>query len=344
MRTKSKWIAGCGILAVVLLGCAAQLDTGGGDDGDRVRGTGEGKTPGMAGPTLSVEGTTPVDGVLTSVADAGALPRASAGEDAVDAARMGTGEDCNSNGVPDDCDLTCVNTCGLQYPDACGRSSDCNTNGVPDECELGDNDCNTNGIPDECDPDSDSDGVPDACDNCPKDANADQTDLDNDGLGDACDNCDLYNPEQEDCQPNGVGDVCDIAYGTSKDCNTNSIPDECDIGAGTSEDCNANSVPDECESDSDGDGLIDDCDSCPNSDLRETVIIHECETGVANLMLGDDGCSMTDLIGQCEVGIRNHGDYVSCVAHLTNGWKEAGVISGREKGAIQRCAAHADVP
>jgi hypothetical protein len=30
---------------------------------------------------------------------------------------------------------------------------------------------------------------------------------------------------------------------------------------------------------------------------------------------------------------------VSCVSHLTNDWKAAGLISGEEKGAIQRCVA-----
>jgi hypothetical protein len=33
----------------------------------------------------------------------------------------------------------------------------------------------------------------------------------------------------------------------------------------TSQDCNINDVPDECETDSDGDGVPDDCDACPNT-------------------------------------------------------------------------------
>jgi hypothetical protein len=32
------------------------------------------------------------------------------------------------------------------------------------------------------------------------------------------------------------------------------------------------------------------------------------------------------------------------VAHLTNDLKKDGFISGREKGAIQSCAAQADIP
>ncbi len=45
-------------------------------------------------------------------------------------------DDCNSNGIADECDLENES------------SSDCGGNGVPDECEP---DCNLNGIPDDCD-------------------------------------------------------------------------------------------------------------------------------------------------------------------------------------------------
>ncbi|MCA9254237.1 MAG: hypothetical protein KDA33_01310 [Phycisphaerales bacterium] len=52
--------------------------------------------------------------------------------------------DCNTNGVPDVCDIQL------------GDSVDCNGNGVPDACELAaqtSRDCNGNGQPDECEPD-----------------------------------------------------------------------------------------------------------------------------------------------------------------------------------------------
>ncbi len=51
--------------------------------------------------------------------------------------------DCNSNGVPDVCDIVH------------GPSIDCNANGVPDECDISSGtseDTNTNGVPDECQP------------------------------------------------------------------------------------------------------------------------------------------------------------------------------------------------
>ena len=87
--------------------------------------------------------------------------------------------DCNENGVPDDCDIT---TGGLQ---------DCNANGIPDECEATSvTDCNGNGVPDACDitsgtsTDCDENGVPDEC----------QPDCNNNGIADACD---FFTPDPE---------------------------------------------------------------------------------------------------------------------------------------------------
>jgi len=95
--------------------------------------------------------------------------------------------------------------------------------------------------------------------------------------------------------------------------------------------------------DSDGDGIPDDEDACPDSDLAETIVIDGCDSGVENMLFGD-GCTMADLIAECADGASNHGDFVSCVAHLTNEWKRAGLITGQEKGAIQSCAAQSNIP
>ena len=63
-----------------------------------------------------------------------------------------------------------------------------------------------------------------------------------DGVGDECDNCPAdYNPEQSDCDGDGVGDLCAISSGISQDENGNGIPDECE-GCGS------------CPTDSDGSG------------------------------------------------------------------------------------------
>ena len=45
------------------------------------------------------------------------------------------------------------------------------------------------------------------------------------------------------------------------DCNGNGVGDGQDLAQGTSSDCNGNLVPDDCEPDSDGDQIIDDCES-----------------------------------------------------------------------------------
>lgn len=95
--------------------------------------------------------------------------------------------------------------------------------------------------------------------------------------------------------------------------------------------------------DLDGDGIADDDDACPASHLAATVVIDGCDSGVANPVDGD-GCTIADLIAEVAAGAANHGGFVSGVAHLLNGLKKDGVISGGDKGAIQRCAAQADLP
>jgi len=138
-------------------------------------------------------------------------------------------------------------------------------------------------------------------------------DADNDGVPDDSDNCpQTPNPGQEDADGDGFGDVCDVC-------------------------------PYDPDDDADGDGLCGDVDECPDSDLAPTIVIDGHDTEVANVWF-EGGCSMADAIGACAEGAQNHGDFVSAVAHLTNEWKKDGLISGKEKGRIQRAAAHANIP
>lgn len=60
--------------------------------------------------------------------------------------------DCNENGVEDADDITNM------------TSPDCDTNGVPDECDP---DCDADGQPDACETDTDGDGTPDNCEGIP---------------------------------------------------------------------------------------------------------------------------------------------------------------------------------
>lgn len=98
-----------------------------------------------------------------------------------------------------------------------------------------------------------------------------------------------------------------------------------------------------CPRDSDGDGVPDPDDECDISDLRLTVVIDGCDSGVANHLF-DDGCTMADRIAECIEEAGNHGTFVSCVVELTNIWMQDEIITSRDKGPIQRCAAQADLP
>lgn len=100
----------------------------------------------------------------------------------------------------------------------------------------------------------------------------------------------------------------------------------------------------ECSAcDSDEDGIGDELDACGHSNLASTVVIDGVDTGVPNF-ISADGCSISDQIAEAAAAANNHGEFVSAVAGLTNGLKSAGVISGKQKGAIQNAAADANIP
>ena len=139
-----------------------------------------------------------------------------------------------------------------------------------------------------------------------------------------------YTVKVSDCDNKNISDSAEVTViGPGLDTDGDGIPDAED---------NCPAVPNPGQEDTDGDGVGDVCDSCPDSILDKRVIIGSCDSGVIN-QLFDDGCTMSDLIADCSIGAKNHGKFVSCVSHLTNEWKKAGLISGEEKGAIQRCAA-----
>ena len=93
--------------------------------------------------------------------------------------------------------------------------------------------------------------------------------------------------------------------------------------------------------DTDRDGVCGDVDECANSNLGLTVSIAGCDSGVSNTLF-PTGCTLQDRINSCGVGVQNHGEFVSCVSQLTNDLKEQGVLTGRQKGRIQRCAARSN--
>jgi CSLREA domain-containing protein len=99
-------------------------------------------------------------------------------------------------------------------------------------------------------------------------------------------------------------------------------------------------------SDADSDGIPDDADNCPNSDLSPTVVIDGCDSGVENSLsvLDQVGCTISDLIAEIAESSSNHGQFVSGVSHLTNELKKDGIIIESEKGVIQHCADQANIP
>lgn len=66
-------------------------------------------------------------------------------------------------------------------------------------------------------------------------------------------------------------------------------------------------------------------------------------TGIENKTL-EDGETINQKIQKCKETARNHGDFVSCMAHLTNYLMKNGYITNKEKGIIMSIAAQADIP
>jgi probable HAF family extracellular repeat protein len=81
--------------------------------------------------------------------------------------------------------------------------------------------------------------------------------------------------------------------------------------------------------DSDGDGIPDAMDSCPNSDTRATIIINGVNTTIANDRL-ETGCTLSDLISS----LLAQNPKNSAIVDLLLKWKQEGLISGQEMGTI----------
>jgi len=129
------------------------------------------------------------------------------------------------------------------------------------------------------------------------------SDCNGNGVGDPCDvscgpvggDCDVAGCGQSsDADGNGVPDECD------PDCNENGRPDALDIADGTSPDCSGNTVPDECEPDGDGDGIVDECDDCPEDPDNDgdgdglCAPDDQCPADPYKILPGQCGCGVAD--------------------------------------------------
>ena len=168
--------------------------------------------------------------------------------------------------------------------------------------------------------------------------NVDISDMDGDGVPDSLDNCpNHYNPGQEDCDNDGVGDVCEIASGTQLDCNNNElpddcefmidcngnlIPDECDIASGYSLDCNINGVPDECDVIIDcNENLIDDyCDIASgfSQDCNNNLVPDECD-----ILFGYSlDCNINGVPDECDVIIDCNDNLIDDYCDIASGFSQ----------------------
>ena len=83
-------------------------------------------------------------------------------------------------------------------------------------------------------------------------------------------------------------------------------------------------------------------DPPPTSTPPSTVVIDGCDTGVDNVDY--KGLLISELIDGYASSAKNHGQFVSSVNKLAKNLMEAGLITNKEMGVIQSCAAKADLP
>jgi hypothetical protein len=152
--------------------------------------------------------------------------------------------------------------------------------------------------------DTDHDGIPDGVDNCPLAANPDQGDTDHDGLGDACDT---------DADNDGIPDA----------------QDNCPLIANVDQaDTDHDGLGDACDTDNDNDGVTDGLD--------------QCLATPPGALVDPTGCAIVDLCPCTHPGgalWKNHGAYVSCVAHAAEDFVALGLLTAGEKDAVVSAAA-----
>ena len=186
-------------------------------------------------------------------------------------------DDCDDNGVPDECQEDCD---GNGVADVCQTDGDCDANGQIDVCEIADGAA-----------DCDDDLVLDSCqleDGTAFDCNANQT----------LDSCDIADGAA-DCNANGVPDSCEIASGEADDCDANGVIDSCEL-AGS--DCNENGVLDRCEADCDDNGVPDECDlagGASDCNANQTLDVCELDGNDCNANQTLDSCELADGATDC---------------------------------------------
>jgi hypothetical protein len=236
------------------------------------------------------------------------------GDDTLDADGDGTADFCDVCPFDAANDADGDGICGDEDPCPLDADNDIDGDGFcadEDVCPLdADNDIDGDGVCGDVDPcpydvenDADGDGICESDDNCPTVANANQSNVDGDAYGDACE------PDNDD---DGVIDDVD-------NCPMDANADQADF--------DGDGFGDACDEDFDGDGVTDGEDVCLGTPLGAIVL--------------PNGCSVAQEC-VCDAPWKNHGGYVSCVAHACNDLVALGLITGAEHGEIVSAAAHSD--
>lgn len=224
------------------------------------------------------------------------------------------GPDCNANGVIDAQDI------------ASNTSQDCDGDGVPDECQP---DADGDGRIDPCDgcpgdgaktspgscgcgaadSDRDGDGSPDCVDGCPDDplktqpgalgCGVSEADSDGDGVPDSVDRCPGFN-DNLDADADGTPDCLDGCPNDPR----KTAPGACGCGV-ADEDTDGDGVPDcidNCaatpnpdQADADRDGVGDACDGCPDDSSK----IAPGACGCHAIDTDTDGDGIADCLDTC---------------------------------------------
>jgi hypothetical protein len=101
----------------------------------------------------------------------------------------------------------------------------------------------------------------------------------------------------------------------------------------------------ELVADSDGDGVPDGQDECPESDLRPFVDVNGAaagETTIPNTVSGD-GCSIQDDVEHCRTAAKNHGQFVKCIGDLSRDLEQEGRITKEQGKDMRSAAAKSDI-
>ena len=163
-------------------------------------------------------------------------------------------------------------------------------------------------------------------------------DTDNDGLSDSAELLAGTSPLISDSDNDGLSDGDEVALGTdplNADTDGDGISDADELAAGL----NPNN------SDTDGDGVSDGSDQ-ENKPVSGNLMIGGQDSGVADRN-NSDGVALSTLIeattASCQGAARNHGAYVSCMAHFHESLVAEGLISDAEKDRLQSLAGRSSV-